>query len=351
MKKNRLAIILTLGLVFIAVLMLLYSGNNSTLNSKDSDFAVSDTSNITRIFVANLDSSQILLERRPQGWILNNNFKAQQQKIDMLLTTMLKIKVRGPVSKASHASVIKRMSAIGMKVEVYQIKPRINLFGKIKLFPHEKLTKVYFVGDVTQDNLGTYMLKDGADQAYIMYIPDFRGFLSSRYSPIEDDWRDHSIFNKNLGDIKSVQVEFSEEPSMTFRLDCIEKNNYRITRLADNYVLPVYDTMKVLNFLTSFNDVRFESLLNNIPEVKRDSIVASPFLHRIILIDKNNNSTIVKTFTKNKYSPLLDYTDKLIPIDLDRMYGSINDDKDFVLLQYYSFDKLLRPVIYFEKRD
>jgi hypothetical protein len=352
MKKNRLALIITLGLVFIAVVMLVFGSNNSTLNSKESDFAVSDTSNITKIFIANLDSSQILLERGQSGWTLNKNYHAQQQKVEMLLNTMLKIKVRGPVSEASHENVIKRMSAIGMKVEVYQIVPRISLFGRINLFPHEKRTKVYFVGDITKDNLGTYMLKEGADKAFIMYIPGFRGFVASRYSPIEDDWRDHIVFRKRLGEIKSIQVEFSEEPYMTFRLDCIEKNNYRITRLADNYVLPQFDTLKVLNFLTSFSDVRFEALLTNNMEVeKRDSITSSPFLHRIILIDKNNDSTIVKTFTKKKYAEHLDITEKLIPVDLDRMYALVNDDKDFVLLQYFVFDKVLRPVIYFEKRD
>jgi hypothetical protein len=352
MKKNRLALILTFGLVFIAVLMFIFNRNNSTLNSKESDFAVDDTAIISKIFIANLDSSQILLERGPDGWRLNKKYLAQQAKVDQLLSTMKKIRVRGPVSKASHDNVIRRMSAIGIKVEVYQTAPRITLFGKFNWFPHEKRTKVYFVGDVTQDNMGTYMLLDGAKQAFIMAIPGFRGFVATRYSPIEDEWRDHSVFRKRLGEIKSIQVEFSEEPNMAYRLDCIEKNNYRITRLADNHILQQFDTLKVLNFLTSFSDVRFESLLtNNMPVVKRDSIIASPFLHRIILVDNNNDSSIVKTFIKKKFAEHLDIADKLVPVDLDRMYGLVNNDKDFVLLQSYSFDKVLRPVSYFEKKE
>jgi len=352
MKKNRLALILTFGLILLAVSLAIFGSKNSTLTGKDSDFAVEDTALITKIFIANLDSGQILLDRSQHGWTLNKDYHAQQQKVDMLLNTMLKIRVRGPVSEASHNNVIKRMSAIGMKVEVYQTVPRISLFGKLNFFLHEKRTKVYFVGDVTKDNLGTYMLKDGSDKAFIIYIPGFRGFVASRYSPIEDDWRDHSVFRKSLRDIKSIQVEFSEEPYMTYRIDCIEKNNYRITRLADNYILPQFDTLKVLNFLTSFSDVRFEALLtHNMPEVKRDSIIHSPFLHRIILVDKNNDSIIVKTFAKKKYAEHLDITEKLVPVDLDRMYALVNDDKDFVLLQYFVFDKVLRPVIYFDRRD
>ncbi len=348
MKKNRLAIILTTSLVFITALLVIFSGTNSTFKGKDADFAVSDTSNISKIFIANLDSSQILLERGADGWTLNKSYRAQQRNVEMLLTTINKIRVQGPVSKAGQDNVIRRMSAIGVKVEIYQIVPRISLFGRLNWFPHEKRTKVYFVGDITKDNMGTYMLMEGAEKAFITYIPGFRGFVSSRYSPNEDDWRDHSVFRKRLGEIKSIEVEYNQEPEKSYRLDCIEKNNYRITHLIDNQILSSFDTLKVLNFLTSFSDIRFEALLtNNMPAIKRDSIIASPFLHKITLIDKNNVATVVKTFKKKKFADHLDIAEKLVPVDLDRMYALVNNDKDFVLVQYFTFDKVIRPVNYF----
>ncbi len=352
MKKNRTAYLI-IGILLILTLVLVFSKNkSSTFNGQDADFAVSDTASVTRIFLANLDSSEVLLERRPDGWTLNGKHKAQQKKVDMLLTTMLKIKVSGPVSKASHENVIRRMSAIGIKTEIYQTIPRLSFFGKFKFLMHEKRTHVYYVGDVTKDNLGTYMLREGSDQAYILYIPDFRGFVASRYTPLPDDWRDHTVFHKKIGDIKSIQIEFGEEPYMSYKIERSDQNNYRITRLADQYVMPAYDTLRMLNFLTSFNDVRFEALLNNsMPEAKQDSIVRSPFLHKITLIDRNNTSTVVTTFAKKKYAEHLDIAEKLVPVDLDRMYALVNDNQDFVLLQYFVFDKVLRPVLWFEKRD
>lgn len=352
MKKNKIALIIIVILVAFTIVLIVLKGKSNTFGGRDAEFAVTDTSNVTRIFLANLDSNQVLLERDGDGWKLDGNYRAQQKKVELLLTTLMKIKVRGPVSEASHENVLRRMSAIGIKVEIYQTVPRINLFGKLKWFPHEKLTRVYYVGDVTKDNLGTYMLREGADQAYILYIPDFRGFVASRYSPIADDWRDHSVFRKKIGEIQSIQLEFSEEPYMSYKLEKVDKNNYRITRIADQYVLPAYDTLRVLNFLTSFSDVRFEALLNNgMPASKRDSITNSPFLHKITLIDRDNHATIVKTYTKKKYAEHLDIAEKLVPVDLDRMYALVNDDKDFVLLQYFVFDKVLRPVLWFEKHN
>lgn len=349
MKKNKFAIILTLILILIAVLLVFNKNYTSTLQSKETDFAVLDTASVTKIFIANLDTSEILLERDKNGWSLNKTYKAQQQKVDALLNTMLKLRVRGPVSRASHDNVVSRMAGIAIKVEVYQIVPMINFFDRIKLFPREKRTKVYYVGDVPKDNIGTFMLKEGASTAYIMYLTGFKGFVMSRYSPIVDDWRDHGVFRKRLNEIQSVQIEFNENPDQSFKLEKTDRHNYKITRLKDNYVLPEYDTLRLLNYLTSFNDIRFEALLNTgMPAIKRDSIKNSPFLHKITLVDTEGDSNTVTTFVKKTFTDHLVIDYHLVPLDLDRMYALINENRDFVLIQYYTFDKLLRPIQYFE---
>lgn len=348
-KKNRFALILTLTLLAVAAVLLISQNYSSTLQPKDADFAVLDTANVTKIFIADLDTNEVLLERGEKGWTLNKHYAANQHKVDVMLNTMLKLRVRGPVSKASHDNVVKRMAGIAIKVEVYQIVPLINIFDRIQLFPREKRTKVYYVGDVPKDNIGTFMLMEGADQAYITYITGFKGFVMSRYSPLEDDWRDHTIFRKRLNDIQSVRVEFNEEPYQSYEIEKVDRHQYKLTRLADQFVYPEYDTLRLLNFLTSFSDIRFEALLNNnMPLQQKDSIINSPFLHRITLVGTDGEVSAITTFTKKKYAEHLDIEEKLIPVDLDRMYALVNENKDFVLIQYFVFDKVLRPALYFE---
>ncbi len=61
-KTNLVYLILILAALFAAVLF----WNNSylsTLEGDSADFAVRDTSSITRIFIANMDSNEVLLER------------------------------------------------------------------------------------------------------------------------------------------------------------------------------------------------------------------------------------------------------------------------------------------------
>ncbi len=350
MKKNRNIIIITIILIIIAVALFMQN-HYSTLDKYETDFSVNDTASITKIFIADKNVNAVTISREGGHWILDGESLANTKIVNTLLSTLKRIKVKSPVSLASHNSVVKRLSSIGKKVEIYQEVYGIDMFG-IKLFKHEKLTKVFFVGDVTKDNLGTYMLMDGAERPYIVYLPNFRGFISPRFSPMIDDWRSHVVFSDKLADIKSLKLYFADRDSMGFKLEVIDAmGNYEITRLRDGSKVESYDTLKVLNMLTSFADLRYESRLNNIlPPQKIDSIVNSPSLFELTLVNKDEDTTYMKCFKKNRISEeIANQYEKLTPVDHDRFYALINGGDDFVLMQFYVFDKVLYPLDYYLK--
>ena len=355
-KNNRITIIIAALLVVIAGLLIWNNRYLSTIRGDAADFMVWDTASITKIYLADRFDHESLLERQDNGWMLNKTYKAHSKQVQYFLTTLYKVRIKMPVSRASHDHIVKQLAVNSTKVEVYQMVPRINLFNRIKLFNHEKRTKVFYVGDATKDSSGTFMLKEGADKAYIVYIPGFRGFISTRFTANPDDWRDHTVFNASLADIQSVTVEFNRHPESSFRIDNTGRHQYTLTRLEDQTSLP-YDTLKVINMLSSFNDLRFESLLNNLmnPQ-RRDSIIQSPYLHRITLTTKDGATSQLTIFEKLVTNTAIheiegrvdEEGNPLDPIDHDRIYGLMNDGKDFVLLQYYIFDKVLHPVEYYE---
>lgn len=346
MKKNKLALILTIVLIAIAGLLIWNNRYLSTLNGDSADFMVWDTASITKIYLADREDFESLLERTDDGWILNHEYRAHPKKIDQLLYTMFRVRVRMPVSVASHDNIISQLASRSTKVEVYQQVPRVNLFNRVKLFYHEKRTKVFYVGEATKDSSGTFMLKEGAEQPYIVYIPGFRGYISTRYSANPDEWRDHTIFHTDLNDIQSLSLEFGDDATRSFRIDNTGKYQFQLTRLADNQTLPL-DTLKVINLLSQFGDVRFESLLNNLlTEHRIDSITHTPFLHRLTLTDKNGKVTTMKTYLK-RVNSVFDIPEEEYIVDDDRLYALVNDDRDFVLIQYYVFDKMLKDVNYY----
>lgn len=343
-KKNRILVLLTIVLA-IAAIAILMSRSKSTLQGSDRDFAVEDTASVTKIFLAKKDSNQVLLSRGESGkWMVNDQMKASEAAVGILLETLKKIDIKRPVARSEHNSVVKRLSSIGVKVEVYQQKPLFRIFG-VDLFTKERKTKVFYVGDATQNNMGTYMVKQDADIPFVVYIPGFRGFLSPRFKAKPGDWRDHTIIAKNINQIKSVEVIHKENPAQSFRLEKPDRQSFKIIKLQSDSLVEPFDTLKVLDFLSSFYSVKFEDLLNDFS--KKDSILTSTPFHIIRLTDISGETTEIKTYHRKAPEGLLNIYGEELKYDPDRLYASFNDDQDFALIQFYVFDNLTKTADYF----
>jgi hypothetical protein len=270
----------------------------------------------------------------------------------MLLGTMNNLTVRYPVPLVQRENVLRRLASIARKVEIYQTGYRINLFNRVKLFPYEKLIRTYHVGDATQDNMGTYILMDGYDQPYVVYMPRLRGFVYTRFSTDIADWRDHTVFSTQLMDFASAKVEFFETPEESYIVRAKEDGNYEFTTLLDNQQQQ-YDTLRMLQFVSAFKNIRFESLLNNkVEQAYIDSIASTPISHIITLTEKDGDEFVVRTFRKGSIKEYYDEDGAIMtPFDLDRLYAYVNNDRDFVLLQYFVFDKVLRTASYLQGKE
>ena len=350
MKKNRLILLITILLALTAFLFI-YTETKSTLSKSLSNFAIQDTSLVTKVFLTDKSNNKVTLVKKAIGdWSVNNKFTANNDLINIFLKTIARIEVKEPVAKAARNNVIKRLASDATKVEIYQTVYRIDLWG-MKLFPHEKLVKTYYVGYATQDNLGTYMLLEDSDEPFIMQIPGFRGFLNTRYSTIENDWRDHSIYKLEIPNIKSVKLEFPATPDNSFLIETAGNNRFTLKALNFNENIADYDTLKLLNYLSAFRDIKFEFLISDKKTHNVDSIIATAPFHIITVTDMSGKKTILKTFHKeaNKNEEDAELYGAPSIYDKDRLYAWFNEDKDFALVQFYVFDNILRPLPYFIK--
>jgi hypothetical protein len=350
MKKNRFVIIAVIILAILAVILIL-SRTNSTFKKSVSDFAINDTSNVTRIFMSDKNNNTLTLERVDAAhWIVNGKYAGSLPNISMLLQTMLHLEVMEPVALSAHNTVIRNLAGRSVKVEIYQRVYRINLFNRIRLFPHDKLTRVYYVGTATQNNRGTYMLMEGSNIPYAVGLPGLRGFVSPRYTPVEKYWRDFMIFRKYPGEISSVKVEIPALESESYILEN-NKGNVVLKDFNTGQVVPYQDTLAVYNFLTGFRKLNFEALMNDMPAREKDSILASQPFFIITLTDTSGVSKTIKIFHKAAPPDLVDIHGKQLPYDVDRIYALVNDGQDFVLAQFFLFDRVLRPKSFFLKKE
>ena len=228
MKNNRKFIIAVIVLAIIAIALIL-TNSKSTFKRALSDFAIDDTSNVTKIFMSDKNNNNLLLTRALHGkWIVSNKYSGSKANIELLLGTMLRLQVKETVPKGAIENIIKDMAVASVKVEIYQWKYRINLFDIVCLFPHEKLTKVYYAGGPIQSNQGSYMIMEHSSVPFVVYLPGLRGFVTPIYSPIEKYWRDYSIFKKTIPQIESVKMEFPADPANSFEVRNSQNLNLQV---------------------------------------------------------------------------------------------------------------------------
>jgi len=342
MKRNKLTLIVTLVLALIALILVL-NNKNFTIRKELHNFALADTSNVTKIFLADKLNQKVTLSRKSEGsWMVNDKFYARKDAIDLLLKTMINLAVKEPVATAAHNNIVKLMAARSVKCEIYQKVYRINFAG-IKLFKHEKLTKVYYVGDATMDNLGTFMLMKNSTVPFVTYLPGFRGFVSTRYSAREDDWRSHNLFNCSPREIRSVKIEYFNKPAESFIASVDDSRRFKLVSLINNQSIANFDPVKIMDLYTAISNAKFETLLNNIVDKKQiDSISSSQPMSIITLTDKMGKVYVAKAFIKIiedevEMSGKKEY-------DTNRFYITLNDGKDFVLAQYTPLTNVMRPL-------
>ncbi|MFH1319242.1 MAG: DUF4340 domain-containing protein [Bacteroidota bacterium] len=328
MKKNRIIIIITIVLVIIAA-YLYFTSKKGTIQKELKDFAIEDTSLITRIFLADKSEKRVLLERiKPEHWTVNGKYKARKDLINVLLKTIKTLKVKSPVSRAARDNIIKRLATSAIKAEIY-------------LGDSEEPVKVYYVGGETQSRTGTYMLLENSSDPFIIQIPMFSGYLSTRYTTDEYEWRDKTIFNYPFKDIASVTVEYPSIPNSSFIISNTGDWTYSLRSLINNELIPDCDTTRLKIYLTYFKNIQFEGFIRKLDNAFRDSIISSTPQQIITVSDMSDRSTTIRTFLKPLPGVTFDMAGNQLVYDIDRMYALIDGQKELVTIQFFVFDKLL----------
>lgn len=347
MKKHRITIII-LTILSVVAIAFIFSRTQGTFKRELKDFAINDTVHVVKIFLSDKSDNIILLERQENGtWLVNGEYEARKDLVDLLLATMKNLRVISPVPRAAFNTVVANLAARSTKVEIYQRKYLIDLFYRIRLFPRVKQTRVYYVGSVTPDNIGTHMILENSSMPFIVYWPGFRGFVASRYSTKLKDWRDHSIFSHKFMQIQSVGVFFPATPDQSYRVVNNQEGFMDLIPYGQDNPVLTYDTLKMLGFITAFEDIRYEALIDDMDLNIVDSITSSQPLHIITLTDIYGNKHQVKTFRLHARGVADDIQGQALEYDPDRMYALINDEQDFVLIQYFTFDRIIRPFQFF----
>ncbi|MGC9330567.1 MAG: DUF4340 domain-containing protein [Bacteroidales bacterium] len=342
MKKNNLILLISFLILLIVAVILFFtryeikkidSNGKSKLviEQKKStldvlrDFAVNDTAAVNKIFLVDKKNNEILLERQNKDtWTVNNKYTARKDLMDVLLETIARIEVANPVPKSKQDYVLRDLAANGVKCEIYQ---------------DDKLNKVYYIGGVTQNNMGTYMLIENSAAAFEVFLPGFSGYLTTRFSTNLMEWRNRKAFRYDLDDIAEIEIEYPQSPDQSFRVKNHGLNDYTIEKIPSQEPVNDFDTIEVKMLISRFKNVGFEYFLP--PDEQADKIDSLNSLQPISIFrvtDNKQETRELKCYCKPNFKQLMDDDGNAYPYDIHRLYGVINDE--VVVMQYRTIDPL-----------
>ena len=341
--KNRIILFSTLLLIVVVVAVLLLR-DNSTI---EQNYHISDTQTITKVIIDDKDGNHLELIKETDSIWKANNSPANMKVVDMLLSTLKDMRIREPIAQAARNNIVKQLAASGKTVKIYQDAYFINL-GFIKLFKKEKLTKIIYVGSETQDNMGTYMMLKGEDSPCIIYIPRLKGYLSTRFSALEDFWKSHAVFKYNRDEIASLKIEIPNQKSESFMLTK-NREGFDFTLLESGQKLQAFDTLKVKALLSSCFEVNYESVAKNISKLEQDTIFSKAPAFVLTVKDEKGKENILKTYSKlHDPTSIAEGEDDFYRIfDVNRCYALHSENKDTLIMQFFTLDNLLKPASYY----
>jgi Domain of unknown function (DUF4340) len=337
MKKTIIYIVVLAALGF-GVYHLIFK-DRALFGADEAGFNIRDTGNVGRIFMSAKDKGNVLLERTDNGWTVNKKYPAIQASVNALLTTMFQQDAQYPVPKGMHNTAVKGLATNGVKVELY------NRSGK--------KIKVFYVGGQI-NKTGTFMLMEGAKQPYVVHIPGFEGYLTPKYYVDQTDWRDRTIFNTPVAQLKSITVQYPSEPLNSFTLQ--RDASGKITVAANEELIKnkKLNERRAQAYAGFFTDVFCEGFLNGTVGIVG---TLSQVPKRCVIAVEDTKGTKQQAdiywMPMNKRSKNMLTPDPNVPdeYDADRAYAVINNNADTVLIQYITFDKLFRKAYEFYEVD
>lgn len=331
---NKKSIILLVSIFSIVLLFFLLRRNNgNTLSGDDSAFEFKSTDKIDKIFLINKFTKKytILTKQSKDKWMVNDSFVASNYQLEILFDGLKKIRVKRPVSKLEINPVKKDIALNGTKVEIYE---------------NGSLSKVFYVGGNTGDEMGTYFMMENGKEPYVCHIPGFNGFLNARFFTDKDAWRSKTIFALKDNEIKKIELNWTDPNKSSFSIDNAnaEPLLYTGQTLLKNNIEVNLNHLKT--YLKLWENLSFEGFPIDLDAHKIDSINKTTPILVIKVWDKKNQLSTLRIHRKGiKRDSNIQFDEAGNPLqfDIETFYAFINDNgKEVVQIQDYIFGKVMK---------
>ena len=312
MSKKIIVTLITFVICFLFI-FLLVDYNKNVKKEYEKNFSIENISLINKVFFSDRKGNNIVLEKNSTTWTINNQFEVRKDAIETLLNTVRSMEIQRPVSNTSYNNVIRQLASTGVKVEIYH---------------NNKITS-FTVGGSTKDHLGTFMLKEDADNPYIVHIPGFNGFLSPRfgiqgYEIDQTSWRNNNIFKILSEDINEISLLNYEDINNSF---VIKSNPLALIDNKNNSLK--YDLNKITEYFNNFSNIECEKFKGFNIDLSNEKQLYQ------LIIKHNDKIEVLDVFSFSKKNNNSNQSEP----NVERMYAVLNNG-EYMLIQKYVFNKV-----------
>lgn len=283
-------------------------GSNSGKIRKELTLHIPDTAAIHQIDILDREGNRQVLERQKSGWMINGE-SARTHAVNNLLATIHNQRVSALIPTSALDNVVRDLSSNGVRFDVK---------GK-----NGNSMMVFYVGGVTPDERGTFMIREDSEWPVIVNIPGFEGSLRSRYIMSSNEWKSRRIFEP-VQTIHSLTVDYPSRQDQSFILEKTEEG-YTVKPFYESSARPVtVHPYLVEAYRDQLNKLFAEAVLD---ESKRSVLDASiPFC--TLIVTNGNGETQKLEFYPTVW---IDYLEDVPSTqNVERYYTDSNDQTIFL---------------------
>lgn len=342
MKKNLILLVVLLVLAGLTSVLFMNDSKNTIASNPLSDFAVSDTASVSRIFISDKVTGQLELRRdESKGhWIVNEKYRAKGHAVKLLLEAFKNIKIKGPVPNKMKPMVLSNAASTGKKIEIYTNSSAVP-------------EKIWISAGNTSDHHGDYFILEIPGEGispdpFIVDMPMFAGFLTARFFTAENDWRYSGVFDYPQLEFNKIKVEQKDSPSQGFILTWEGGNEVQVKELVSGMPISPLDTLIAKDYILRYKKIHLETHNNYLQPYQIDSVLSLTPHWEITVTESSGNEQKLDLFHLAGNGNYHDFEGNEFAYNQDMLYGTLGDGELFKVQYGPVFKPLLVGLDYFK---
>lgn len=329
MKKQ----ILVLGLLLIVVtgltVLFFTDSPNQISDPKERHFSIEQMDEITA-FELSSPKGSIKVEEVDQQWLTNGN-AVNLSHLQGFKDLVKNISVKYRVAKSSADSIVDELKNNGVKFEC---------------FNENQLIACYYVGSDLKDSTGAYCMKCDGKEPFVVYQLGEKKLFSKMFVVKENSWQSKVLLDTKGERIKAIELNYYQDSANTYTaiknsfesfLIQIDSTNFAVFDGNENEIISL-NFASVVDYLRAFTVVEAK-------EIVAVNLNRNPFCELRVQLE---SSQITLTAYRKKANPgQVDFTGK--PLTFDNEYFYIKRGKTLYLVDYFTFDELLKKATDFKE--